>query len=85
MGEIIPEQTRRNEKNSEEAINYEILPVTMVDRQRKFFISNRLKRLEKLNICRGQVIQISIINRCLLQNYLESVLKAFKFLGSFEV
>ena len=38
MGEIIPEQTSRNEKNSEEAINYEILPVTMVDRQRKFFI-----------------------------------------------
>ena len=31
-----------------------ILPATIVGRRRTFFISNRLKRLEKLNICRGQ-------------------------------
>ena len=29
------------------AANYETLPATMVGRGRKFFISNRLKRLEK--------------------------------------
>ena len=45
-------QTRRNEKDSGVAINYVILSATMVARQRKFFISNRLKQLEKLNICR---------------------------------
>ena len=47
-------QTRRNEKDSGVAINYVILPATMVARQRKFFISNRLKQLEKLNICRSR-------------------------------
>ena len=30
--------------------NYVILSATMVGRQRKFFISSRLKGLEKLNI-----------------------------------
>ena len=50
-------QVCRNEKNSGGgATNQEILPATMVGRRRKFFISNRLKRLEKLNICRRQVI-----------------------------
>ena len=38
------------------ATNYEILSVTMFGQQRKFFISNRLKRLEKLNICRTQAM-----------------------------
>ena len=36
------------------ATNYEVL--STVGRQIKFFISNRLKRLEKLNICRSQVM-----------------------------
>ena len=49
-------QARRNEKNSGGAINYEILSPTMVGRRRKFFISNRLKGLGKLNICRRQVM-----------------------------
>ena len=52
---------------------------------RNIFISSRLKRLEKLTICRRQVIYISIINRYLLRNYLESVLKVFTLLWSFEV
>lgn len=43
-------QAHRNGKKSGEATNYEILSVTMVEQRRKF-ISNRLKRLEKLNIC----------------------------------
>ena len=38
------------------ATNYVILPATMVERRRRFFISNRLKRLGKLNICRRDVI-----------------------------
>ena len=63
--------------------NYEVLSATMVGQ--KFFISNCLKRLEKLNICGRQVVLISIVNRCLLRNYLESVHKVFKFLGSLEV
>ena len=43
-------QARRNEKNWEGgADNYVILSATIVDRRRKFFISNCLKRLEKLN------------------------------------
>ena len=65
--------------------NYEVLSATMVGQQRKFFISNRLKRLEKLDICGRQVVLISIVYRCLLRNYLESVHKVFKFLGSLEV
>ena len=32
--------------------NYEILSATMVGQRRKFFISIRLKGLDKLNICR---------------------------------
>ena len=36
--------------------NYKILSATMVGRRRKFLMSNRLKRLEKLNICRRQVM-----------------------------
>ena len=40
--------------------NYVLLSVTMVGRRRKFSISNCLKRLEKLNICRMEVIKISI-------------------------
>ena len=43
-------QAHRDEKNSGGVTNYEILPATMVDQRRKLFISNRLKRLEKLNI-----------------------------------
>ena len=38
------------------AANYKILPATMVGQRIKFFISKRLKRLEKLNIYRRQVI-----------------------------
>ena len=52
-------QARRNEKSSgggKGATNYEILSATMVGRQRKFFTSNRLKRIEKLNICRRQAV-----------------------------
>ena len=52
-------------------------PATIVGRRRKFLISIRLKGLEELNICRRRVMQISIINRCLLRNYLESLLKVF--------
>ena len=37
------------------ATNYEILWASMVGQQRKCFISNRLKQLEKLNICKRQV------------------------------
>ena len=72
-------------KNSAGAINYELSSVTMVGQRRKFFISNRPKRPEKLNICRRQVMLISIINRCLSKNYLESVHKISKFLRSLEV
>ena len=42
------QQARENEKNSGGTTNYVILPATMVGRLRKFFISNSLKRLEKL-------------------------------------
>ena len=49
-------QALRNQKNSGGATNYYILSATMAGRRRKFFISNRLKRLEKLNICRSQVM-----------------------------
>ena len=38
------------------AINYVVLSATMVGRRKKFFTLNRLKRLEKLNICRRQVM-----------------------------
>ena len=38
------------------ATNYEILSATMIGWRRKFFISNRLKGIEKLDICRSQVI-----------------------------
>ena len=51
-----PTQARRNEKKSEGAINYVILSATMVGQRRKLSISNHLKRLEKLNICRRQVM-----------------------------
>ena len=78
-------QGRWNEKNSGSgARNYEILSVTMVDRRRKFFISNRLKGLEKLNIYWRRVMLISTTNRCLLRNYLESVLRVSKCLRSLE-
>ena len=40
----------------EGATNYVILPATMVGRRRKFFISSPLKGLEKLNICRREVM-----------------------------
>ena len=56
------------------ATNFEILSATMVDRRKTFLISNRLKGLEKFNICRRLVMQIFITNRCLLRDYLESVL-----------
>ena len=49
-------QARRNEKKSEGAINYVILSATMVGQRRKLFISKHLKRLEKRNICRRQVM-----------------------------
>ena len=50
-------QARRNEKNSGGgAINYVPLSATMVGQRRKFFISNRLMRLEKLNTYRRQVM-----------------------------
>ena len=38
------------------ATKFEILSVTMVGRRRKFLISNRLKGLEKFNICRRWVM-----------------------------
>ena len=38
------------------ATNYEILSAATVGQQRKFFISNRVKRLEKFDICRRQVM-----------------------------
>ena len=48
-------QDRRNEKISGgRSTNYEVLPATMVSRRTTFFISNRLKRLEKLNILGGR-------------------------------
>ena len=50
---------RSKEKNSEGAegaTKYELLSATIVGWQRKFLISNRLKRLENLNICRRQVV-----------------------------
>ena len=48
---ISQNQARRNGKNYGGGYNYEILSATMVGQQRKFFISNPLKGLEKLNIC----------------------------------
>ena len=51
-------QARRNEKNSwgeREATNLE-MSATMVGRRRKFLILNRLKGLEKFNICRRWVL-----------------------------
>ena len=53
---LVPCQARRNEKNSGGGTNYVILSATMVSRRRKFLISNRLKQLEKLNICRREVM-----------------------------
>ena len=49
--------------------NYGILLATMVGRQREFFISNRLKGLY----------------RCLLRNYLESVVKVLTFVRFLKV
>ena len=49
-------QARRNEKKTWGATNYVVLSATMVGRRRKSLISNRLKRLEKLNICRREVM-----------------------------
>ena len=49
-------QVRRNEKHSGGATNFEILSATVVDRRRKLLISNRLKGLEKVNICRRWVL-----------------------------
>ena len=43
-------------KSGRGATNYVILSATMVSRRRKFLISNRLKELEKLNICRMEVM-----------------------------
>ena len=57
--------------------NYEILLATMLGQQGKFFISDRLKRLEKLNICRRQ--KISIISKCFLRNYLKIYGLKFRF------
>ena len=34
------------------ATNFEIMLATMIGRRRKFLISNRLKELEKIRICR---------------------------------
>ena len=52
---------------------------------KNFFHSKSPKTARKTNICRRQVMQISIINRCLLRNSLESDLKVSKFLMFFEV
>ena len=49
-------QVRRNEKHSGGATNFEILSATVVDRRRKLLISNRLKGLQKVNICRRWVL-----------------------------
>ena len=48
-------QACRNKKNSRGATNYE-MSATMVRGRRKLFTSNRLKGLEKLNLCRRQVM-----------------------------
>ena len=45
---------------------YEILSSTMIGRRKIFFMENGLQRLEKRNICGRQVMEISIIYRCLL-------------------
>ena len=74
-------------KNLEGATNYVILSVTMVSRRRKFFISNRLKRLEKRNICRRKVITTSI-NKCdfikKLFRVSTQILEFFKVYGGLE-
>ena len=57
----------------------------MAGEGRKFFISNFLKQLEKPNIFRRQVMQISIRNRCLLRRFLESDLKVSKFVLFLEI
>ena len=68
------------------ATNYAKLSATMVDWRRKFFISNRLKRLEKQNLIFiwGSYCKLPSINS-LLRNYFESVLKFSNFLMSTEV
>ena len=76
--ELKQTQVRRNGENSGGATNYEIL-------SKKIFYFKLSKRARKLYICKRRVIKISIINRCLLKNYLGSILKVSKFLRSFEV
>ena len=50
-------QARRNEKISGGgATNYDTLLSTIVARRKKFSVSNRLQRLEELNISRKQVM-----------------------------
>ena len=44
----------------EGASNYGILSATMVGRQRKFFVSNCLKVLEKVYICKIRVMQTRV-------------------------
>ena len=56
----------------------------MVGRRRKCFISNRLKRLEELSICRRQIMQVSIINREFIKKLFRDCsqsLKIFKVYG----
>ena len=53
--------------------------------RKKIFISDCLIGLKKLNIYRRQAMQITIIKRCLLRNYLELVVKLPKFLKSLKV
>ena len=60
-------QVRENEKNSWGASNYEKLSAAMAGR-RRFFISDGLKRLEKLSICKREVTQFSLINSILLRS-----------------
>ena len=57
----------------------------MAGEGRKFFISIFLKELEKPNIFKRQVMQISIRNRCLLRRFLESDLKVSKFVLFLEI
>ena len=70
-------------KNSGGSTSYVVLSGTMVDRRRKFFISNCQKRLEKLIF--GNAYKVMQTSISLLINYFESVPKVPNFLRSVEV
>ena len=78
-------QARRNEKNS--GGSYQLYKIVGVGQRRKFFISNRLNRLEKQNLIfvGGRQCKFPSTTRNLLRNYFESVLKVSNLLQSLEV